>query len=98
MKLRRNKTEERVSNLLLRELFYFNFRGNLALHHGQFNNSISDWWPRRNLAKLNSLYDLDIFSVNSNLNAYLNTEFNLTSALGIWFSSLLKTLLISQNS
>ena len=92
MKLRRNKTEERASKLLLRELFYFKFRGNLALHHGQFNDSISfDWWPRRNLDKLNSLYDLDIFSINSNLNAYLNTEFNLISALGIWLSLYLKT-------
>ena len=78
MKLRRNKTEERASKLLLRELPYFNFRGNLALYHGQFNNSISvDSWPRRNLDKLNSLYDLDIFSLNSNLDAYLNTEYNL---------------------
>ena len=78
MKLRRNKTEERASKLLLRGLPYFNFSGNLALHHGQFNNSISvDWWPRRNLDKLNSLYDLDIFSLNSNLDAYLSTEYNL---------------------
>ena len=78
MKLRRDKTEERASKLLLRELPFFSFRGNLALYHGQFNNSISvDWWPRRNLDKLNSLYDLDIFSLNSNLDAYLNTEYNL---------------------
>ena len=78
MKLRRNKTEERASKLLLCELPYFNFRGNLALYHEQSNNSISvDWWPRRNLDKLKSLYDLDIFSLNSNMDAYLNTEFNL---------------------
>ena len=75
MKLRRNKTEERVGKLLLCELPYFNFRGNLALCHEQSNNSISvDWWPRRNLDKLNSLYDLDIFSLNSNMDTYLNTE------------------------
>ena len=67
MKLRRNKPDERASKLLLRELPYSNFRGNLALYHGQFNNSISvDRWPRRNLDKLNSVYDLDIFSLNSN--------------------------------
>ena len=78
MKLCRNKTEERAGKLLLRELPYFSFRGSLALYHGQFNNSISvDWRPRRNLDKLNSLYDLDIFSLNSNLDAYLNTEYNL---------------------
>ena len=78
MKLRRNKSEERASKLLLNELPYINFRGNLAFYHGQFNNSIpTDWRPRRNLDKLNSLYDLDIFNLNSNLDAYLNTEFNL---------------------
>ena len=78
MKLRRNKPDERASKLLLRELPYSNFRGNLALYHGQFNNSISvDRWPRRNLDKLNSVYDLDIFSLNSNQHAYLNTEYNL---------------------
>ena len=76
--MRRNKPEERASKLLLRELPYFNFRGNLALYHGQFNNSISvDRWPRRNLDKLNSVYDLDVFSLNSNQDAYLNTEYSL---------------------
>ena len=78
MKLRRNKLEERANKLLFSELPYFNFRGNLAFYHGQFNNSIpADWRPRRNLDKLNSLYDLDIFSLNSNLDTYLNTDFNL---------------------
>ena len=78
MKLRRNKSEERANKLLFSELPYFNFRGNLAFYHGQFNNSIpADWRPRRNLDKLNSLYDLDIFSLNSNLDTYLNTDFNL---------------------
>ena len=44
----------------------------------QFNNSIpADWRPRQNLDKLNGLYDLDIFSLNSNLDTYLNTDFNL---------------------
>ena len=41
MKFRRNKTEERASKLLLREVPYFNYGGNLALYHGQFNKSIS---------------------------------------------------------
>ena len=78
MKLRRNKSEERASKLLLSELPYFNFRGNLALYHGQFNNSIPvEWRPRRHLDKLNSLYDLDIFSLNSNLDACLSIESNL---------------------
>ena len=78
MKLRRNKLEERANKLLFSELPYFNFRGNLAFYHGQFNNSIpADWRPRRNLDKSNSLYNLDIFSSNSNLDACLNTEVNL---------------------
>ena len=78
MKLRRNKSEERANKLLSSELPYFNFRGNLAFYHGQFNNLIPAYWrPRQNLDKLNSLYDLDIFSLNSNLDAHLNTEFNL---------------------
>lgn len=78
MKFHRNKTEERASKLLLWELPYFIFTGNLALYHRQFKNSISvDWCPRQNLDKLNSLYDLDIFSLNSNLDTYLNSDFNL---------------------
>ena len=55
MKLRRNKSEERASKLLLSELPYFNFRGNLAFYHGQFNNSIpTDWWPRRSKISVSS--------------------------------------------
>ena len=63
MKLRIKKyiSEERANKLLFSELPYFNFRGNLAFYHGQFNNSIpGDWRPRRNLDKLNSLYDIFI--------------------------------------
>ena len=41
MKLHGNKTEERASKLLLSELPYFNFRGNLVLYHELCNNSIS---------------------------------------------------------
>ena len=64
MKLRRNKNEERAGKLLLKELPYFNFRGCLALCHGQFNSSIPDTvQPRRNLDKLTSLYDLGILTL-----------------------------------
>ena len=38
MKLRQNYTEEKAGKLLLQELPYFNFRGNLALSHGKFLN------------------------------------------------------------
>ena len=42
MKLRRrNKVQEKAQRSTLKELPYFTFRGNLALFHGQFNNSVS---------------------------------------------------------
>jgi len=78
MKLRRNKNEERAGKLLLKELPYFNFRGCLALCHGQFNSSIPDTvQPRRNLNKLTSLYDLGIFNLNTDLDVNLSTDCNL---------------------
>ena len=78
MKLRRNKTEEKARKLLLQELPYFNFRGNLALCHGQLNTSISTpCQSRRNLDKLTSLYDLDIFSLNIYFDVNLNADQNL---------------------
>ena len=78
MKLRCNKNEERAGKLLLKELPYFNFRGCLALCHGQFNSSISDTvQPRRNLDKLTSLYDLGIFNLNTVLDVNLSTDCNL---------------------
>lgn len=81
MKLRSNKSEARAKKILFSELPYFDFRGNLAFYHGQFNNSVpADWRPRRNLDNLNNLYDLDIFSLNSNLDTYLNTDFNLPTS------------------
>ena len=78
MKLRRNKNKERANKLLLKELPYFNFRGCLALCHGQFNSSIPvAVQPRRNLDKLTSLYDLGIFNFNTDLDFNLSTDRNL---------------------
>ena len=78
MKLRRNKNEERAGKLLLKELPYFNFRGRLALCHGQFNSLIPDTvQPRRNLDNLTSLYDLGIFNINTDLDVNLSTDCNL---------------------
>ena len=78
MKLRRNKTEQKAGKLLLQELPYFNFRRNLAHCRGQFYTSISTLCQcRRNLDKLISLYDLDIFSLNTNFDVNLDADQNL---------------------
>jgi hypothetical protein len=69
----RNKAEERVRESLLCELPYFNYRGDLASYLGQnaCNNQIKS---KRNLDKLTSLYDLDLFSLNTNLDNNLNSN------------------------
>ena len=72
-----NKSEERLCKSLLRELPYFNYRGNLSAYLGKFT-AISHLKSKRNLEKLTSLYDLDLFSLNTNLdnslsfNEYIN--------------------------
>ena len=70
MKLRRrNKVQEKAQRSSLKELPYFTFRGNLALFHGQFNNSVSTTSQcRRHLDKLSSLFDLDLFTYQLNNN------------------------------
>ena len=56
----------RLNKSLLKDLSYFNFRGNLVLAHGQFNNSLkSELSTKRDLDKLHSLYDLDLFNLNT---------------------------------
>ena len=59
------KQQQKLNKSLLRDLLYFNFRGNLVLAHGQFNNSLNSGLPtKRDLDKLHSLYDLDLFNLN----------------------------------
>ena len=59
------KQQQKLNKSLLKDLPYFNFRGNLALAHGQFNNSVNSELPtKRDLDKLHSLYDLDLFNLN----------------------------------
>ena len=61
-----NKQAEKNNKCTLRELPYFSYRGDLASLHGRFNNSLSSTKPtKRNLEKLTSLYDLDLFSLNN---------------------------------
>ena len=59
------KQQQKLNKSLLKKLPYFNFRGNLVLAHGQFNNSLNSELPtKRDLDKLHSLYDLDLFNLN----------------------------------
>ena len=51
---------------LLKELPYFNLRGDLKAIHGQFNNSLANVCKtRKSLDKLTSLYELDLFTLNT---------------------------------
>ena len=60
------KQQQKLNKSLLKDLSYFNFRGNLVLAHGQFNNSLkSELSTKRDLDKLHSLYDLDLFNLNT---------------------------------
>jgi hypothetical protein len=66
-----NKSEERLCKSLLRELPYFNYMGNLSAYLGKFT-AISHLKSKRNLEKLTSLYDLDLFSLYTNLDNSLS--------------------------
>ena len=62
----RDKTYEREMKCTLRELPYFNVRADIVIHHGCFNNSLLCYKKtKRSLESLPSLYDLDLFSLNS---------------------------------
>ena len=59
------KQQQKFNKSFLKDLPYFDFRGNLVLAHGQFNNSLNIELPtRRDLDKLHSLFDLDLFNLN----------------------------------
>ena len=73
-----NKQELSLGKILLKELPYYNFRGDLVQLHGQFNNSIlASKTIRNNLHKLTSLHDLSLFNLNTNLDVNLNPYENL---------------------
>ena len=53
---------------------------NFPVTHGQFNNSFQSELPtNRSLERLHGFYDLDLFKLNTNLDARLNTDNNLFS-------------------
>ena len=77
-KTKRNKRHEKVLRGLLKELGYFNCKGNLADFHGRFNNLLqSNIRSKRYLDKLTSLYELDLFKLNTLCNSDVNTIDNL---------------------
>ena len=58
----RNKPTVKSTTSTLKVLLYYGCSGNLAEIHGQFNNSVSTTCKtEKELDKLTSLYDLDLF-------------------------------------
>ena len=78
MKVPRNKSIEKDHKTTLKELPYYNFTGSLALHLGHLNNSVTcSSQSRRNLDKISSLHNLDLFELNSDFNTNLNVNHHL---------------------
>ena len=64
IKTKRNKQHEKVLRDLLKELPYFNCKGNLADFHGRFNNLLqSNIRSKTYLDKLTSLNELDLVNL-----------------------------------
>jgi len=65
-----------VNRNLLRELPYYGV--NILVVHGQFNNSASiSHTPNVYIEKLHSIYDLDLFSLNTGLATSINPDSNI---------------------
>lgn len=72
MKKANSKTNQREAKSLFKELPYF---GHNISHHGQFNNTLTTPLPtKRYLDKLHSVYDLDIFTLNTAQNSDINPD------------------------
>ena len=77
-KTKRNKQHEKAPRSLSKELPYFNCKGNLTDFHGRFNNLLqSNVLSKRYLDKLTSLYELDLFKLNTVCDRDVNTTDNL---------------------
>ena len=64
--MNRDKGSEKVLKELLKELPYFSYRGHISDVHGRFNNlTPTNLQSKRNLNALRSLYDLDLFKLNT---------------------------------
>ena len=69
------KQQQKFNKSLLKDLPYFNFRGNLVLAHGQFNNSLNSELPtKQDLDKLH-LFNLNMaFDTNQTDNDALMSQ------------------------
>ena len=73
-----DKQAERDLRDHFKELPYFNYRGCITNCHGRFNNlRLASLPSKRDLEKLPSLYDLDIFKLNASLDNNLNSGITL---------------------
>ena len=73
-----SKYDEKVNNAMFRELPYHGV--NILASHGQFNKSLSSIHIAKNyLDKLTSLYDLDLFNLNTNPYSDINPDYNIMS-------------------
>ena len=63
-----NKTAESAMRETLRELPYYSSRGDIYSIHENFNNSLSSYVKsKKNLDRVASFHDLDIFTLNKDL-------------------------------
>ena len=73
-----NNASRAHNRLLLKELPFFDFRGNLNTYLGPLNNSLrTGLKAKNNLERLSSLYDLSVFNSNMNVDPNLDSHNNL---------------------
>ena len=78
MTQRKDKLRSKCLKVLLQELPYYNFRGDLTAYHGPFNNSLfNSGKTKKSLDKLSSLYHIDLFNTNTRQDDDLNINNNL---------------------
>ena len=81
-KITTSKREISERKILLKELPYYNYTGSLIMLYGQFNNSLMDKHQptKYELQNLPSLYDINLFDLNtildSNISPYENLHNN----------------------
>ena len=72
------KHQQKLNKSLLKELPYYQLQSSLVIIHGQFNNSLSsELLTKRDIEKLPSLYNLDLFSLNKIHDNNLTADDNL---------------------
>ena len=64
---------EKSARSTLKEIPFFDYRGNVIQIHGQFNNKLLTLCKtKQDLDTLTCLYDLDLFTLNTVLDCNLN--------------------------